>query len=219
MKPVTKVTFRTACMLVALGAASGCDDQQSGSDQSQSEPAREQQRQASSQPSENTDAWTFSVPPSEAATSLDDRLPVSPALTVMVPATTLFPGSTPVVPAIANPYEGDAQAVAAGKRHFSAFNCSGCHAPLAGGGMAPPLSDSNWIYGAAPAQIFLSIVHGRPEGMPAWGAMLPRKTVWELVTYIQSLSELQQPAQRLGFQARSPRGQPPSQGDGAEAAD
>ena len=58
-----------------------------------------------------------------------------------------------------------------------------------GGGMGPSLSDDIWIYRSSPANIYLDIVQGREAGMPAFGAMLPDRTVWELVAYIQSISE------------------------------
>ena len=74
-------------------------------------------------------------------------------------------------------------------KDFINFNCVGCHAPNAGGGMGVSLSDNQWIYGDSPADIFLSIYQGRPNGMPAWGEALPESTIWELVAYIQSLTE------------------------------
>lgn len=128
-----------------------------------------------------------------------NRNPADRDRTMLVPATTLFPGSARVNPEIDNPFTGDAQAIAAGKRHFAAFNCAGCHAPLGGGGMGPPLSDNEWIYGGEPAQIYLSIMQGRPEGMPAFSSMLPQQTVWELVAYIETLPEIEDHARRLGF--------------------
>lgn len=105
-----------------------------------------------------------------------------------VPTTDFFPGEAYISPSMANPYSEDTNAISAGKRHFAAFNCSGCHAPKGGGGMGPALSDNSWIYGDDPAQIYLSIAQGRPNGMPAWGAMLPEKTIWELVAYVDTLS-------------------------------
>lgn len=127
------------------------------------------------------------------------RLPAADDLAAYIPATNLFPGTARIDPAVANPYSGDPQAVAAGERHYAAFNCGGCHAPLGGGGMGPPLSDDVWIYGGAPAQIYLSILHGRPQGMPAWGSMLPARTIWELVTYIETLNDIPDPTAAKGF--------------------
>ena len=87
-----------------------------------------------------------------------------------------------------NPYKNDSSAVAQGKMLFSAMNCIGCHAPEGGGGMGPPLSDHTWIYGSDPGQVYLSIVQGRPNGMPAFSKALPPNAVWQLVSYVRSLS-------------------------------
>lgn len=105
------------------------------------------------------------------------------------PITHLRPGAAPFGPAKENPLANDPQATERGMRDFVNFNCVGCHAPNAGGGMGPSLSDDQWIYGNSPADIFLSIYQGRPNGMPAWGEALPEGTIWELVAYVQSLTE------------------------------
>lgn len=90
-------------------------------------------------------------------------------------------------PTIPNPYAGDISAIAQGRALFDAMNCSGCHAAEGGGGMGPPLSDGQWIYGGQPADIYLTIAQGWPNGMPAWGEALPPQAIWELVAYIQTL--------------------------------
>lgn len=88
-----------------------------------------------------------------------------------------------------NPYEESAYAVAEGKRLFSWYNCTGCHFH-GGGGIGPALMDSSWTYGSQPAQIYSTIVQGRPNGMPAWGGKIPEYQVWELVAYVRSLGGL-----------------------------
>lgn len=176
-----------AWMLVLAAGLSACGQDEGADEQATAEP-------------EPIQVWTFERTTGEdEGESIVDRLPASPTRTVLIPATSLFPGGARVDPAIDNPYAGDAAAIAAGERHFAAFNCGGCHAPLGGGGMGPPLSDDEWIYGAEPAQIYLTIMHGRPEGMPAFGSMLPRQTIWELVAYIETLDEIENPAAKLGF--------------------
>lgn len=89
---------------------------------------------------------------------------------------------------IKNPLAGDKTAVTTGETLFSSMNCIGCHAPEAGGGMGPPLGDVSWIYGDAPADIYLTISNGRPNGMPSYGNALPAESIWSLVSYVQSLS-------------------------------
>lgn len=105
------------------------------------------------------------------------------------PVTTVFPGVTPVDPDIHNPLAGDPDAAERGLRDFQRFNCVGCHADNGAGGMGPSLSNDKWIYGANPAQIYLTILQGRPNGMPAWGSMLPDRVIWELVSYVKSITE------------------------------
>jgi cytochrome c oxidase cbb3-type subunit 3 len=85
------------------------------------------------------------------------------------------------------PYAENAWAVSEGKRLYSWFNCVGCHAH-GGGGIGPPLMDDKWIYGGEPANIFASIVDGRPNGMPAFGSRIPPQQVWQIVAYVQSMS-------------------------------
>ena len=56
---------------------------------------------------------------------------------------------------------------------FTSYNCVGCHGSGGGGGMGPPLKDHKWIYGADPANIFATIVEGRPNGMPSCRNKIP----------------------------------------------
>ena len=74
-----------------------------------------------------------------------------------------------------------------GKRLFRWYNCNGCHAQ-GGGNMGPPLMDDKWLYGHQPAEIYASIVEGRPKGMPAFGGRIPEDQLWQLVAYVRSLS-------------------------------
>jgi cytochrome c oxidase cbb3-type subunit 3 len=86
-------------------------------------------------------------------------------------------------------YAENAPALSDGKRLYTQFNCYGCHAH-GGGDMGPPLMDDRWIYGSSPEQIFSSIVAGRPNGMPAFGAKIPAYEVWQLAAYVRSMSGL-----------------------------
>jgi cytochrome c oxidase cbb3-type subunit III len=92
----------------------------------------------------------------------------------------------PEVPTL-SPYQENAYGQSEGKRLFSAFNCVGCHA-YGGGGIGPALMDDKWIYGSSPEQIYSVIVEGRPNGMPSFGDRIPSQQLWQLVSYIQSMS-------------------------------
>ena len=93
-----------------------------------------------------------------------------------------------------NEYEGNAYAISQGQMLYEQYNCSGCHFH-GGGGIGPPLMDSEWIYGSSPANIYESITEGRPNGMPSFGGHIPDFQVWQLVVYVRSLGGLEpQPA-------------------------
>jgi cytochrome c oxidase cbb3-type subunit 3 len=95
----------------------------------------------------------------------------------------------------ANPYENNAYAISEGQRLFGWYNCAGCHSN-GGGGMGPPLMDEKWIYGSAPENIYATIVQGRPNGMPSFGGRIPTTQVWQIVSYVRSLSSLTPSAAR-----------------------
>jgi cytochrome c oxidase cbb3-type subunit III len=101
----------------------------------------------------------------------------------------LQPGPTTRDLAVRNEYEGNAWAVYEGKRLYNQFNCSGCHFQ-GGGGIGPPLMDSQWIYGSQPENIFATIIEGRPNGMPSFRGKLGNDQVWKLVAYVRSMSGL-----------------------------
>ena len=86
-----------------------------------------------------------------------------------------------------SPYESNAYGVAQGKHLYRWYNCSGCHAN-GGGGIGPALMDADWRYGSEPAQIYHSIVQGRPNGMPSFGGHIPEDQVWQIVAYVRSMS-------------------------------
>jgi cytochrome c oxidase cbb3-type subunit III len=106
---------------------------------------------------------------------------------VAAPLSDLRPGGPQSVPAAANPQYGSAYSVSEGQRLFDWYNCSGCHFH-AGGGIGPPLEKKAWLYGGDPANLFDTIVKGRPNGMPSWAGRIPEYQVWQLVAYIRSLN-------------------------------
>ncbi len=94
-------------------------------------------------------------------------------------------------------YYNNAVAVNDGKRLFGQYNCSGCHSN-GGGGMAPSLMDDEWIYGSRLEQIHQTLVEGRPNGMPSWGGKIPDDQLWDLATYVRSMSLPQTLAAQTG---------------------
>jgi cytochrome c oxidase cbb3-type subunit 3 len=101
----------------------------------------------------------------------------------------LQPGVPRPDPEVINVYESNAYAISEGKRLFSQWNCVGCHSH-GGGGMGPPLMDSEWIYGSAPENIVATIIEGRPNGMPSFRNRISNQQLWQLAAYVRSLAGL-----------------------------
>jgi cytochrome c oxidase cbb3-type subunit 3 len=112
-----------------------------------------------------------------------------PPVTASVPVvlSDLQPGAPGLKAPTKNPLEENATALSDGKRLFSQYNCTGCHAN-GGGAIGPPLMDEKWIYGSDPANIYSTIVEGRPNGMPSYRNKISDYQVWELSAYVRSLS-------------------------------
>jgi cytochrome c oxidase cbb3-type subunit 3 len=78
----------------------------------------------------------------------------------------------------------DAATVAAGKATFETL-CASCHKPDMTGLIGPNLVDKEWIHGGKPMDSFKTINEGvLAKGMPAWGPMLGRQKISEVVAYI-----------------------------------
>lgn len=104
-----------------------------------------------------------------------------PVLTPLIPG-----GGTPPQSGT-SPFQENAWGISEGKRLYESYNCVGCHAH-GGGGMGPPLMDDEWIYGSRAANIFETIVEGRPNGMPTFRGKIADAQVWQLVAYVQAMS-------------------------------
>jgi cytochrome c oxidase cbb3-type subunit 3 len=113
---------------------------------------------------------------------------------LLVPMVNNIPGAVEV-PKLQNPVADDPEAAQRGMTYFEKMNCVGCHAANGAGGMGPSLSDaSTFKYGTDPAALYLVISHGAPLGMPAWGSVLPHSVIWDIVSYIESISKDPTPA-------------------------
>ena len=99
----------------------------------------------------------------------------------------LQPGAPATQNTSTNALEENATALSDGKRLYSQYNCTGCHAN-GGGAIGPALMDETWIYGSDPASIHSTIVEGRPNGMPSYRNKISDYQVWELSAYLRSLS-------------------------------
>ena len=85
-----------------------------------------------------------------------------------------------------NPFAGDPQGVAAGKKLYMR-HCASCHGESAtGDGHAADLHAEE-IRNAPPGVLFWAISNGSlKRGMPSWSGLPPAQR-WQLVTYLKSL--------------------------------
>jgi len=85
-----------------------------------------------------------------------------------------------------NPVAGDPEAIAAGKKLFEEA-CQICHGGDARGGRGPALAAGDFLNGTEDAQIFQNIRDGIPGSQMPGFDMLATE-IWQLVSYIRSLS-------------------------------
>lgn len=108
---------------------------------------------------------------------------------LQVPLVNVIPGAVSL-PKIQNPMANDPESAQRGMSYFNSMNCVGCHAPNGAGGMGPTLSDSSTFkFGSEPARLYAVIAHGAPQGMPAWGSVLPNNVIWDIISYIESINK------------------------------
>ncbi len=91
-----------------------------------------------------------------------------------------------------NPYRGDAAAIAEGQQVYSQI-CVACHKADASGLVGPSLVDPYWKYGHSDAELFATVMEGRPAGMPAWGAQLGSEKAWRALAYLETLPKSDAP--------------------------
>ncbi|GAC1701848.1 MAG: hypothetical protein NVS9B4_05940 [Candidatus Acidiferrum sp.] len=88
--------------------------------------------------------------------------------------------------AVKNPYEGQASAVAAGKKIYAA-KCVACHGEGGHGTGVVPALTSGPAQSATDGELFWFITQGDlNSGMPSWKA-LPQQQRWQVVSFVKSL--------------------------------
>ena len=87
----------------------------------------------------------------------------------------------------------DPGTVAQGKEVF-ATTCAPCHKPDGGGNIGPNLTDSYWIHGNKPTDIYKTVSEGIPaKGMPTWTPVLGEDRVEAAVAYVISIQNTNVP--------------------------
>ncbi|HEX2710703.1 MAG TPA: c-type cytochrome [Candidatus Acidoferrales bacterium] len=85
-----------------------------------------------------------------------------------------------------NPYEGQAEAVTAGRKLFRR-HCAVCHGFAGRGQGTAPNLHSTIVQRVSPGALFWFLKNGNlREGMPSW-SRLPDERLWQLVSYLKAL--------------------------------
>jgi len=81
----------------------------------------------------------------------------------------------------------DPATLAQGKDIFVS-TCATCHKADGGGNIGPNLTDSYWIHGSKPTDIYKTVTTGVPAtGMPTWAPVLGESRVEAVVAYVISI--------------------------------
>jgi mono/diheme cytochrome c family protein len=103
-----------------------------------------------------------------------------------------------------NPYTGNAEAIAEGKKLYMGLSCNGCHGGGGGGGMCPPLTNETWVYGGDDDTLFRLITLGSKdlqatgrvrkgqEGvvgpMPPYAELIDDETkLWKIIAWMRTI--------------------------------
>ncbi len=85
----------------------------------------------------------------------------------------------------ANPYEGNPDAVKAGRKLFLRY-CAECHGKYLTGQYNAPALNSRRVEQASPGDLFWFLTNGNLRtGMPPW-SRLPEQQRWQIVSYLNS---------------------------------
>ncbi len=84
---------------------------------------------------------------------------------------------------------GESSIVVAGRTTFEA-NCVVCHGDQGQGNIGPNLTDSSWIHGGTPTEIYATARDGvSARGMPQWGPVLGDRSLQGVIAYVLSIRD------------------------------
>ena len=105
--------------------------------------------------------------------------------TTLTAQSTMFHNAPASASTVKNPFSGDVQAAAGGKKLY-AQNCAQCHGNnLQGMGPAPTLLSPS-VKNAKAGELFWFVTTGDlNKGMPSW-SQLPKQQRWQIVEFLES---------------------------------
>jgi len=105
---------------------------------------------------------------------------------ILLMAALTFRNAPPNAALSANPYAGQDDAVAAGRKLFRQ-QCAQCHGADASGSRSAPPLRSQHVRDATAGELFWFLTDGDlKRGMPSW-SRAPEQRRWQLVTFLKSL--------------------------------
>jgi mxaJ protein len=97
------------------------------------------------------------------------------------------PAADPAIKKL-NPYAGNAEMIAEGRKLYFQVGCQGCHGGGGGGGMAASLIDDSWKFGSDDETLFKLIKGQIPQQtMPVVYSSLPDENVWKMLAFIRTV--------------------------------
>lgn len=89
-----------------------------------------------------------------------------------------------------NPYAGEKDAIAAGKKLYAQY-CQACHMPDGSGRIGPNLSDDQWKYERADTAVgrFEIIYAGAAGAMQAFGQRMDQDEILKVMAFIETFRE------------------------------
>lgn len=98
-------------------------------------------------------------------------------------------GGPPDAGPLRNRFEGDAAAIAEGRKLYQKYGCAGCHGAGGGGGMGKPILDDEWRFGGDDPTLF-KLIRGQipKQTMPVVVAKdMTDDEVWKTLAFVRSL--------------------------------
>ena len=87
-----------------------------------------------------------------------------------------------------NPFTGNVEMIAQGRKLYFQVGCQGCHGGGGGGGMAASLIDDSWKFGSDD-EVLYKLIKGQIPGqtMPTVYSTLSDEQVWQILSFIRSV--------------------------------
>ncbi len=127
--------------------------------------------------------------PQKKATTTTTTTTTPPASNVTKPVTKPVSGIPSAYAGKTNPYMGNQNAIAAGKKIFLA-SCVSCHGKTGTTQPKADFSSAGWWSSKTDAYLLWKVSDGvTAEGMPSWNSTYKENEIWDVLAYAKTLSK------------------------------